>query len=479
MARHLRTDSGSLPRRIDSLIANKAPIFTDIEDELRDIKRVHSQGQEEDLKMALSRMISRVEDLTFMLKEAYKAQTDLQTELTLAKSNLQLALANNEMLEDALKREGHVKDVGWRRASARERELQAEEDRRRSMDSIASSDTALSPVVSPPSPAIPPSSRPSSPKQPNVSTATSPLPSSEGRFFRFRFGAGSASTNSFPSSPRLAGPSGHSPLTNGTAHASHLTSASLPSLVAVPDRQQEIDELTAELKRERDARQAAVAQKEAVESELESLSQALFEEANRMVSTERRKLAETVDELKELQAEREALRNALRLVESQNRASQYSTPAGSPKPSHAHKLSASSARAIKSLPPTRPSSPEGEEDPTSASTIITSYQHRPPPITIVDPASPAPPSSPSAESSDDDSRDTTLVAPPSSLSVGPSPSLSSSSSPSPSPKPSPMSDKSEGSDYAFPIRMHPLDYLPGEPSPWADATSLYRTTTGS
>ena len=63
-----------------------------------------------------------------MLKEAYKVQTDLQTELTLAKSNLQLALANNEMLEDALKRDGlgHSRDVGWRRWSAkeqREREL--------------------------------------------------------------------------------------------------------------------------------------------------------------------------------------------------------------------------------------------------------------------------------------------------------------------------------------------------------------------
>ena len=63
MARHLRTDSGSLPRRIDSLIAHKAPVFTEIEDELRDVKRVHSQGQEEDLRMALSRMISRVEEL--------------------------------------------------------------------------------------------------------------------------------------------------------------------------------------------------------------------------------------------------------------------------------------------------------------------------------------------------------------------------------------------------------------------------------
>ena len=40
-----------------------------------------------------------------MLRDAFKAQTDMQTELTLAKSNLQLALANNEMLEDALKRD--------------------------------------------------------------------------------------------------------------------------------------------------------------------------------------------------------------------------------------------------------------------------------------------------------------------------------------------------------------------------------------
>jgi len=378
------------------------------------------------------------------------------------------------VLEDALKRGGHVKDVGWRRASARERELQAaEEDRRRSVDSTTSSDTALSPVVAPPSPAIPSSSRPSSPKPLN---ATSPLPSSEGRFFRFRFSSGSASTTALPSSPRVAGSTnGHSPLTNGAAQASHLTSASLPSLVAVPNRQKEIDELTAELKREREGRQAAVAQKEAVESELESLSQALFEEANKMVSTERRKLAETVDELKELQAEREALRNALRLVESQSRSSQNATPAGSPRQSHAHTLSASSARAIKSPPSTRPSSPDGDEDPTSAGTIISSYEHRPPPITIVDPASPAPPSTPPAEASDEDSREVTLSAPPSSLSAGPSPSQSR----SPSPKPSPMSDTSEGSDYGFPARMRPLDFLPREMSPWADATSVYSSATGS
>ena len=213
-----------------------------------------------------------------MLKEAYKAQTDLQTELQLAKSNLQLALANNEMLEDALKQQGHVKDVGWRRAGARERELQAEEDRRRSMDSTLSSETAMSPVVAPPSPAPPSSSRPSSPKPSNP---VSPLPSSEGRFFRFRFGSNASST-SHPSSPRLSASNGHSPLTNGAAHPSHLTSASLPSLATTaPDRQKEIDDLTAELKREREARQAAVKDKQTYEAELETLSQELFEEVSR------------------------------------------------------------------------------------------------------------------------------------------------------------------------------------------------------
>ncbi|KZT71649.1 hypothetical protein DAEQUDRAFT_744057 [Daedalea quercina L-15889] len=468
MARHLRTDSGSLPRRVDSLAANKAPVFTDIEDELRDIKRVHSQGQEEDLRMALSRMISRVEELTSMLKEAYKVQTDLQTELTLSRSNLQLALSNNEMLEDALKREGHVKDVGWRRASARERELQAEEDRRRSMDSTMSNDTAVSPVVAPPSPAVPPSSRPSSRSSSPKPPATSPLPSSEGRFFRFRFGGGTVSSGNHPSSPRLVGPSsGHSPLTNGTNHASHLTSASLPSLVSAPDRQKEIDELTAELKHAREAREAAVAQKAQFESELESLSQALFEEANKMVAVERRKVADTEDEVKELRAEMEALRNAMRLLESQQRVSQGTTPAGSPKQDHARNLSASSARAIKSPPPTRPSSPEGDEDPTSAGTIITSYQHRPPPLTIVEPASPFPPSTPPAEASATESADTTLIAESSSLSATPSPSVSS----SPSPKPSPSSASSEGGSDYFPIRARALDFLPREASPWADADS--------
>lgn len=53
----------SLPYRTVSLGPQQAVAFTRIEDELHDIKRVHSQGQEEDLRMALSRTIGRVEEL--------------------------------------------------------------------------------------------------------------------------------------------------------------------------------------------------------------------------------------------------------------------------------------------------------------------------------------------------------------------------------------------------------------------------------
>ena len=196
-----------------------------------------------------------------MLKEAYKVQTDMQTELTLAKSNLQLALANNEMLEDALKRDGagHARDVGWRRWSAKEqkeREM-AEDSRRHSMESLVSID------------GLPASPRPSSPMP-----ATAPLPAtSEGRFFKFRFGSTSSPG---AASPRLPGAA--SPNPNGVFAVSHLTSASLPSLVPARDKDKELEDLAALLDHERKAHKAAQSAKESLEAELESLSQALFEE---------------------------------------------------------------------------------------------------------------------------------------------------------------------------------------------------------
>lgn len=54
--------SRTVPQRSDSLQPGK-PIFSQIEEELRDVRRVHTQGQEEDLRMALARTITRVEEL--------------------------------------------------------------------------------------------------------------------------------------------------------------------------------------------------------------------------------------------------------------------------------------------------------------------------------------------------------------------------------------------------------------------------------
>ncbi|OCH89064.1 hypothetical protein OBBRIDRAFT_813328 [Obba rivulosa] len=466
---HLPAGTRIPPRRVDSYVASKGAFFVQLHDELHDVKRVHAHGQEEDLRLALSRMMSRVEELTSMLKEAYKAQTDLQTELTLAKSNLQLALANNEMLEDALRRDGagHARDIGWRRWSAREqKEREAEEERRRSVDSrIDSPNFSLDSRASSPKPQAPapppalsqPQPQPqtqASPKPRSSSTLPSPTPSSDGRFFRFRFG----STSQYPASPRPPSAAGtQSPLVNG--HASHLTSASLPSLV--PAQEKELEELNAELKREREAHKKVCADKHALESELEALSQALFEEANKMVSTERRKLAELEEELQEAHAEREALKSALRLVERQARHSQDAigsssdTLSSSPDAAavarftHTHKRSSSSAIAVKSPPLSAPPSPASATPP---SLPPASAPPSPPGAARVPPLAPADPSSALQSDSPVDA-------------LASSRTLKASAPPSRSASPAP----SEPGVFA---RARPLDYLPGEESPWADVASF-------
>ncbi|KAH9949032.1 hypothetical protein B0H21DRAFT_165737 [Amylocystis lapponica] len=468
---HLQSGNRGLPRRVDSLVASKAPYFIEIEDELRDIRRVNAQGQEEDLRFALTRMISRVEELTSMLKDAYKAQTDMQTELTLARSNLQLALANNEMLEDALKRDaaGSARDIGWRRWSAKEqKEREAEEDRRRSIDSPGF-DTGF------PSPAIPSAHPSPAIASPHPRSATIASPSApDNRFFnKLRFGGGTPTTQGFPASPRLPSASGRqSPSVNGQFHASHLTSASLPSLVAPRDRDKELEDLAAELKREREARKVALQAKETLEAELESLSQALFEEANKMVSTERRKLAETEDELREARAEREALRSALRLVEGlKDRGLDSGTH---PLSLHVRAESNSSAVAIKSPPTSTSASPssakhldmsESDDFPTSAGTVVASaYPQRPQPLSLVEPASPLV-SSPEDSAADLKSFDIPHKS--SIVDVSPSPSVFPLPSPAPSPRPPPSPLPGQ---YVLP-RGRSVDYMEGEDSPWADVHS--------
>lgn len=177
------------------------------------------------------------------MSDAYKTQADLEVQLNVAKSNLQLVIANNEMLEDALKKDtsGQSKNIGWGRTSAREDSARQSLERSQSLDYHADS--------SPP---------------PSASTQ-------DNRFFKFRFSGSSASASSSRPPSRTESP--HIP--QGVGH--HLNSPSMPSLTAAA-HSKEVDDLTAQLEKERSARKAVMEQKKALEDELESLSQALFEE---------------------------------------------------------------------------------------------------------------------------------------------------------------------------------------------------------
>ena len=199
-----------------------------------------------------------------MLGEAYKTQAELEVQLNVAKSNLQLVIANNEMLEEALKHDtsGQSKDVGWRRASGRDNDPRASVERSQSLD--------YSQVSSDPSP------------PPSASTPTSSTSAStpqDNRFFRFRFSTPTTTTSRPATRP---GTPGNSPNPATSVHPHHLSSPSMPSLSTA--RSKELEEITAELEKERSARKSISDEKKALEEELESLSQALFEEVRNSYS---------------------------------------------------------------------------------------------------------------------------------------------------------------------------------------------------
>ncbi|KAI0312242.1 hypothetical protein OF83DRAFT_676001 [Amylostereum chailletii] len=309
-----------------------AQLLNTIDEELRDSRRVHRQGQEEDLREALGRMMSRVEELCSMLKTAYQSRTDMETSLALAQSNLKMSLANNEMLEDALKRNPGLKDVGWRRSSAASPNAPPS-----ARSSIDRDETAT------------PSDQALSSDSPDINDAK---PAQDSGFFKFRFS--SVRSTPQPQSPPLSGRS----LNSATGH---LTSASLPSLVPPPASatSQELLELKAKLEAETEKLSKVINEKKELEGELESLSQALFEEANTMVATERIKRAEAEEELREVRLEKEALRSALRLMENERiRASSTPPPTTVDEVdlrSTIHTRSSSNI-ALKSPPPSSPSS---------------------------------------------------------------------------------------------------------------------------
>jgi len=57
------SDSRPPPQRTDSINTVHASYFSSVDEEMRDCKRVQRQGQEEDLREALSRMMTRVEEM--------------------------------------------------------------------------------------------------------------------------------------------------------------------------------------------------------------------------------------------------------------------------------------------------------------------------------------------------------------------------------------------------------------------------------
>ncbi|KAG8913508.1 hypothetical protein FRC01_004505 [Tulasnella sp. 417] len=188
-------------------------------------------------------------------------ETELETSLLLANSNLTLERANNEMLEEALKREGGAaKDIGWKRWSEREGlkraasgpgsgEIQRTstpqpegEDGSRRRSSSSGGGDSNSVATSPTIPAAP-----SSPAAPAESS----------RFFKFRFGAGVRDSVSAKISP---------------------TQPNKPAVMAP----------------------------------------AGFEEANKMVADERKKCAAYEEELEVCRSEKDALKGALQVVEAEN-----------------------------------------------------------------------------------------------------------------------------------------------------------------
>lgn len=195
-----------------------------------------------------------------LLHNSFQAQAELETSLTLTRSNLALALSNTEMLEEALKRDasGRRADVGWATAA--------------------------------PNTSFPPLSTPATAPLPGMNT---PPPKGESGLFKFLKGGagtpppGSARSHIAHHSVGSGVHSHHSSVDYKRASFrphSQLMSPSMPSLIsenegiaAISRRE---DELSRALQREKESTTKALEEKQKLEEELESLSQALFEEVS-------------------------------------------------------------------------------------------------------------------------------------------------------------------------------------------------------
>ncbi|KAG8857468.1 hypothetical protein FRB96_005768 [Tulasnella sp. 330] len=263
------------------------------ERDLEEARRINAEADDlKEIKEALSKVLSVADTLTTTLatlrsQQARQDETilalrenqqDLETTLTLAKSNLTLERANNEMLEEALKRSGGAsagKDVGWKRYSEREASTLLQRSvtpnlgrsattarpntarsasefdsngRRRSFstssqENLVGGSGVATPITS---------SNSTTPSPMNVKMIIPPPePQQESsRFFKFRFGAAPGNSGNKTPSPSSSGrspttsstrptgaqpPTGTSPVHLTTASLpAQLTSSSMPSLLPAP-----------------------------------------------------------------------------------------------------------------------------------------------------------------------------------------------------------------------------------------------------
>ncbi|KAJ3799023.1 hypothetical protein GGU11DRAFT_807810 [Lentinula aff. detonsa] len=345
--------------------------FVQISDQLLDLRRILAHGQEDDLQFGLEIGMGRVQELVSLLEDTYdaleaaKQETEgVKVELDVTRSNLKMIEKNNEMLEGAVrslsdKHGTNPRDVGsvsWGRSTPTLLSMSS------ATVNVPSSHTE--PPSSPPLPSAGPISSPNSTTP--SSTPVQPTQEPSSRFFhKFRFNSSSSSisstsamnsnTNSRPQTPVVAN---DSPIITGAGISNRDTNtntsiagsdASDTPTTQIEDLQRdlstlrsqlahdsiELERFHSELALERKKRvneeenvRKAMREKQELEGELESLSQALFEEANKMVSTERKLRAESEsrlqkeqeelkEELREARTQREALRSALKVVESE------------------------------------------------------------------------------------------------------------------------------------------------------------------
>ncbi|CUA73140.1 hypothetical protein RSOLAG22IIIB_10576 [Rhizoctonia solani] len=321
---------------------------------------------DEDLRDSVGKLITLCTKLTARISTLEPQLTELQTSLTLTQSNLTLAMANTEMLEDALKHNSHTRDVGWRRSDSTASRRPPASSVSYSTSSVTSSGSVdehgARIVVHAPAPqSPPPRAATTTPTNPNPNPNPIPGPG-ESRFFRFRFGS---KTPSPTAAVHQTQANSNNKAASPPPSVAHLTSASLPSLglaldevpptppsttsvmssgTKVPDpelvalekklkereeevrlkeesiqaRDKELEELKAKLEAERKVCSELEQEKAKVTEEIETLTQSLFEEANKMVADERRKMAEVEALLRETEEERDAVRGAMRVVEGEN-----------------------------------------------------------------------------------------------------------------------------------------------------------------